>query len=362
MCANFLNGVEVRCLVTSFRSFYENFDKSQPLAAQRALQAWMEITLPFAPERLLSAAKSQLFGESMSSNTNSDSPYLALYASSTTAKGEDDDEESSAITPMRSPSITNTVKLFTGWQGCWLLSRSNLFTDEMCAALRQCTNQFCSSPWTRLFASWADGNSFTRLVKGLVDYPAATLIVVKTATGQIFGGFALECWRENGSRFFGENGGFLFECLPRFRYFKSSGLGTHFCYLNSKNKSSPKGVGFGGQAECFRLWIAEDFCHSYATSADRTYISGQLVEDAADLLLGPASGSFDDSFQKKFDAKIVEVWGCGDEEDTQTLKRNQRMAEQVRTERRKVEKGRLVDNAFDKEYLLGGQKKFETAR
>lgn len=63
---------------------------------------------------------------------------------------------------------------------------------------------------------------------------------------------------------------------------RSSGLGTNYVYLNTKNKFHPIGLGFGGQVGAFRFWIGDGQLTTPATQE-------KIIIDATHLLtLWPA--------------------------------------------------------------------------
>nr|CEL71746.1 TPA: TLD domain-containing protein [Toxoplasma gondii VEG] len=258
------------------------------------------------------------------------------------------------------------------------------------------------TPWHRLYSSWKQGASFNRICSSVFFYDAPTVLVIKTKHGPVLGAMISTEWKDGGHVYMGDANCFLFSLEPQFQIIRPSGLGRNFVYINVKNQFYPRGIGFGGQPGCFRLWLDDEFQNCYCTKSDATYGPGVLVASkrarvrhqgdsrSEDSLLsgakrtqslcsedkGPgeggglpagANGSLlsspdgdrddggheeQDVFHMPFEVLEVEVWGCGDASTRQQqLAANQRQ-EQLRQERRQVDKGRFAQNEFDREFLL----------
>ncbi|KAL8455833.1 hypothetical protein Emag_000407 [Eimeria magna] len=71
----------------------------------------------------------------------------------------------------------------------------------------------------------------------------------------------------------------------------------------------------------------------------------------------PSTANGDDSLTSSFLIPIVvkeiEVWGTGDGRTLEQQRVLMKQQEQLRQERRQVDKGRLLDSSFDREFLLG---------
>ncbi|KFH05516.1 TLD protein [Toxoplasma gondii VAND] len=306
----------------------------------------------------------------------------------------------------RSPSLDTLCQSTGGWRGDGPLDGfSKIFTDETAVMLRLSSMIFAFpplTPWHRLYSSWKQGASFNRICSSVFFYDAPTVLVIKTKHGPVLGAMISTEWKDGGHVYMGDANCFLFSLEPQFQIIRPSGLGRNFVYINVKNQFYPRGIGFGGQPGCFRLWLDDEFQNCYCTKSDATYGPGVLVASkrarvrhqgdsrSEDSLLsgakrtqslcsedkGPgeggglpagANGSLlsspdgdrddggheeQDVFHMPFEVLEVEVWGCGDASTRQQqLAANQRQ-EQLRQERRQVDKGRFAQNEFDREFLL----------
>lgn len=118
-------------------------------------------------------------------------------------------------------------------------------------------------------------------------------------------------------------------------------------FMNVRSQFLPIGVGFGGEIqEGFRLWIDQNLEEGYSLSCDNTFGLGCLMRMDTD------EGGQD--FRRSFSIAEIEVWGFGKKEDLEIQRRLRDRNEEVRSERRQVDKTRLMENEFDREILLGG--------
>lgn len=298
----------------------------------------------------------------------------------------------------RSPSAEAIAEATKGWHGQGTLdARSKCFTDEHAFVLRMASNLFQfppKAPWTCLYASWKHGTSFSRLCANCFFYSAPMVAVVKTEEGQVLGAIISCELKEGGHNFFGDANTCLFSLEPQLNILRTSGLGRNYVYLNTKNKFHPIGLGFGGQVGAFRFWIGDEMKDCYITKSDCTYSPGRMLQtmnepipqgcetlDAvaalATTLEGVGTGtSTSTSSRPKAEAaattppsveetlsanflcplhvKELEIWGTGDASVLEQQRALMRQQDQLRQERRQVDKGRLLDNSFDREFLLGG--------
>ncbi|XP_040895172.1 MTOR-associated protein MEAK7 [Toxotes jaculatrix] len=150
-----------------------------------------------------------------------------------------------------------------------------------------------SAPWRLVFSTRLHGESFTRLVAGLIKR-GPTLLIIKDTKGHVFGGFASNGW-EVKPQFQGDSRCFLFTVFPRLRVYTATGYNQHFMYLNQNQQTMPNGLGMGGQHGYFGLWLDSDFGrgHSRARPKCTTYGSPQL------------------SGEEDFTLDSVEVWAVG---------------------------------------------------
>ncbi|EUD67738.1 hypothetical protein C922_01927 [Plasmodium inui San Antonio 1] len=292
---------------------------------------------------------------------------------------EDKYEKSSSIV-----EIQNATK---GWRGLFLNKTSKILTDEIVFTLRQCSPCFLNNAWFRLYASWKQGTSFNRFISSLFYYESPVVIVIKTKDNQILGAVSTTPLKDS-HLFQGSSNDFLFSAHPVFRILRSNQFGTNYVYLNSKNSFYPKGLGFGGRTECFRLFLSDEFKDSYCTQSDYTYKSGHLYfphhqkerrasrdrnkkessNNNATSTSGINSrnvshtrGAYEDEdeddddnadrFLYKLSVNEVEAWGCGDERALEQQAIMQQKEEASKQER-STDKSKIVQNSFDKEFLL----------
>ncbi|CDJ46694.1 TLD domain-containing protein, putative [Eimeria brunetti] len=300
----------------------------------------------------------------------------------------------------RSPSAEAITEESKGWHGQGTLdARSKCFTDEHAFVLRMASTLFPfppKAPWTCLYASWKHGTSFSRLCANCFFYSAPMVAVVKTEEGQVLGAIISCELKEGGHTFFGDANTCLFSVEPQLNILRTSGLGRNFVYLNTKNKFHPIGLGFGGQVGAFRFWIGDEMKDCYITKSDCTYSPGRMLQtmnepipQGSDLdnlapnlegtlttgtpstaskpkteaaaASGPAANApltveetLSANFLCPLHVKELEIWGTGDASVLEQQKALLKQQDQLRQERRQVDKGRLVDSGFDREFLLGG--------
>lgn len=158
---------------------------------------------------------------------------------------------------------------------------------------------WASGPWELLYGDQRDGRSFSALLRGVLRYPSLALLVLRAASGGEVLGALSDFWEEGSGLFGGSQECLLFTLWPTLQAFRSTGRCKNFAYLNSRSKSAPRGLGFGGQAGCCRLWIAPDLEECQVLTTDATYGSGPL------LLTG--TGEHRSGCQ----ISHLEVWGLG---------------------------------------------------
>lgn len=150
-----------------------------------------------------------------------------------------------------------------------------------------------SAPWRLVFSTKLHGESFTRMVTGLLKR-GPTLLLIKDTKGHVFGGFASQDW-EIKPQFQGDSRCFLFTVSPCLRVYNTTGYNPHFMYLNQNQQTMPNGLGMGGQHNYFGLWLDCDFGHGHSRAKPKctTYGSPQL------------------SAEEDFTLDTVEVWAVG---------------------------------------------------
>ncbi|KJP85912.1 hypothetical protein AK88_04444 [Plasmodium fragile] len=288
----------------------------------------------------------------------------------------------------KSSSIVEIQKATNDWRGLFLNKTSKILTDEIVFTLRQCSPCFINNLWFRLYASWKQGTSFNRFISSLFYYESPIVIVIRTKDNQILGAVCTTPLKDS-HLFQGSCNDFLFSAHPVFRVIRSNQFGTNYVYLNSKNSFYPKGLGFGGRTECFRLFLSDEFKDSYCTQSDYTYKSGHLYfphyqkdrragrkgnnKQSSNNNATSYSSSINsrnvnhtrsayededdddddnaDRFLYKLSIHEVEAWGCGDEKtlEQQTIMQQK---EEASKQERSTDKSKIVQNSFDKEFLL----------
>nr|XP_015820859.2 MTOR-associated protein MEAK7 [Nothobranchius furzeri]XP_015820860.2 MTOR-associated protein MEAK7 [Nothobranchius furzeri] len=150
-----------------------------------------------------------------------------------------------------------------------------------------------STPWKLVFSTHLHGESFTKMVSGLMHH-GPTLLLIKDTKGHVFGGYASHTW-EIKPQFQGDSRCFLFSVFPTLRVYTATGYNEHFMYLNQHQQTMPNGLGMGGQHDYFGLWLDSDFGrgHSRAHPKCTTFGSPQLSGD------------------EDFTLDSVEVWAVG---------------------------------------------------
>jgi hypothetical protein len=141
-------------------------------------------------------------------------------------------------------------------------------------------------------------------------------------------------------------GGFaLFQLLPEFRLRRWRGYesGRNFIRVESG-----WGIGLGGQAEIPRLKISDDLKICSVTDADATYAPGPLL-----------SGSVAESLVET-ELATLEIWGLGTSQDFADFERRKRDLQDVKEDRKKVDKRMLIESDFDKEMFF--EKTFAKAK
>ncbi|VWU48980.1 krox-like protein, putative [Hepatocystis sp. ex Piliocolobus tephrosceles] len=277
----------------------------------------------------------------------------------------------------KSSSILEIQYVSKGWRGLLLNQCSKILTDEIAFALRQCSPCFMNNEWYRLYASYKEGTSLNRFISAICYYTSPIVIAIKTNDDQILGAVCTTPLKDS-HLFHGCSNDFLFAAKPIFRIIRPNTLGKNYVYLNSKNTFYPKGLGFGGKTECFRLFLSDEFKESYCTQSDYTYKSGHLYfpnyskkkkgnksNDGQNTITNNStvhkqyydtmSEDGDDAtdfFLHNLSISEVEAWGCGDEKELEQQMLMQKTEEVHRQERRTTDKSKLFQNNFDKEFLL----------
>ena len=146
---------------------------------------------------------------------------------------------------------------------------------------------------------------FTRFFASIIRYGGPTLLIIReVASGGIFGAFTSTPWKES-KDFYGNSDCFLFRVFPTVKVMRPRGMRENYMYCNSASRSKnydglSHGIGFGGNSEKPRLYIAESFDGCMASGVDLTFEAGALLPP-------PATKGVPET--KFFEIESLEVWG-----------------------------------------------------
>ncbi|XP_020246683.1 TLD domain-containing protein 1 isoform X2 [Asparagus officinalis] len=114
--------------------------------------------------------------------------------------------------------------------------------------------------WKLLYHSAIHGLSFNTFMAHITSGDGPTILVIKDTEGYIYGGYASQPW-ERQSDFYGDMKSFLFQLYPQASIFRPTGANNNlqWCALNFSSDSIPNGVGFGGKANHFGLFLSANF-------------------------------------------------------------------------------------------------------
>lgn len=215
-----------------------------------------------------------------------------------------------------------------------ILSRGHAFalggmTSQMAAAER----------WQPLFRDWQDGRSFREMLRGVLHYAGLAVLVLQAETGQIFGGVS-NGWEDKSGKYGGTSECLLFALEPTMRVLRPQGASESYAYLNARNEYAPRGLGFGGRLECFRLFLDSDLNSCTVTSGDATYGNRKKLLPSSE-------------FQKQLRISRIEVWGIGGQRAKEAQDTQRAVDEGQRDKARKVDRARMCESDFDKEMLFG---------
>jgi hypothetical protein len=195
-----------------------------------------------------------------------------------------------------------------------------------------------------LFSSSRDGCSFRALFSCIKNYPG-TLVFLFTARSDpisIFGFCSNRSeWTETQSFDQSATDTCMFELEPRLAIRRSNSRGSsNYLYCNISNNNRPVGLGLGGRESAHRLWLdGKNILSVSMMQSDATFEPNHFVSGA--------SGDFHTQ-----DIRTVEVWGFGGIEalDEQAIKKAAEA--EVRNDRKRVDRSRMVENEFDRNVLL----------
>lgn len=167
------------------------------------------------------------------------------------------------------------------------------------------------APWAMLYSSLRDGVGVAAFGRAVGCYAAPTVVLVRTAHGDVLGCFSDTEWRPSG-RFFGGGRCRVFSVAAdgAVSVYSTTHVASNYLYFHLPSSKAqlagtvPDGIGAGGQLGAFRLHVDADFRRGEASVFDSTYANGQLAPRAA--ALDPLNADV-----VQFDVTAVEVWGLG---------------------------------------------------
>lgn len=174
--------------------------------------------------------------------------------------------------------------------------------------------------WRFLYSTRTMDKDFGTFVDKLL-YAGPTLIIIRSASGEVFGAFTSTSWCETDGGWTGNGDTFVFSIKPKMAIFYSTGKDEHFMFL-----SRDEGLGLGGRTGHFGLSIAPSMTE------------GKYHEEIETFDLPVIPG------MENFQIDHVEAWGLGPEVD--------RSAEKSKTHVRKPNL-QTRNNPVDMDDLLG---------
>mmetsp|Transcript_53078 Transcript_53078/g.98188 ORF Transcript_53078/g.98188 Transcript_53078/m.98188 type:complete len:473 (-) Transcript_53078:142-1560(-) len=202
------------------------------------------------------------------------------------------------------------------------------------------TRLWDSGTWESLYCDWRDGRAFSSFLKGVLHYPGLAVLLIRLSRSHSVLGGMSSTWEEGRGKFTGASDNTLFALRPCLQVLRTSGRGSNYFYLNSRNKHAPRGIGFGGQAECSRLWVDANFEECQVLQSDATYKPGMLLAGSKE-------------FQEKERIAAIEVWGCAGAEALRRQLELREKEEGIRQSERKVDRSKFMENQFDREMFFG---------
>ncbi|XP_050228212.1 uncharacterized protein LOC126677570 [Mercurialis annua] len=114
--------------------------------------------------------------------------------------------------------------------------------------------------WKLLYHSAFNGLSFNTFLGSVSNSEGPTILIIKDKEDCIYGGYASQPWDRHGD-FYGDMKSFLFQLNPRASTFKPTGANNNvqWCAVNFSSESIPNGIGFGGRANHFGLFLSASF-------------------------------------------------------------------------------------------------------
>jgi hypothetical protein len=225
--------------------------------------------------------------------------------------------------------------------------------------------------WKRLYSTSVDGLSFNRVVYHCLGYDGPTCVLIRCADedSTVIGALTFDRWKDS-NRFYGKgcfeslglyctllratlqskkafidftgsSKNALFSLSPKLRIYRSKGtINGSYQWLNTKSPTLPRGLGFGGTTEGFRLFIPETLEHCTVADSCPTYETGKLIDG------------------ESFEIHTLEVWGGGGSNVVASAllaqSRERAQVDENIRKARQVDKAQFFNNEFDREFFLSG--------
>lgn len=170
-------------------------------------------------------------------------------------------------------------------------SNMMLLRKEFAWHIRGALSQHELEEWKLLYHSSFNGLSFNTFLGNISSDEGPTVLIIKDKEGYIYGGYASEPWERHGD-FYGDMKSFLFQLYPKAAIFRPTGANTNlqWCAVNFSSNNIPNGIGFGGQANHFGLFLSASFEQGHTFSCT-TFGSPSL------------------SKTNKIQPEVIECWG-----------------------------------------------------
>jgi hypothetical protein len=195
-----------------------------------------------------------------------------------------------------------------------------------------------------LFSTKINGSSFRVLGPAIKYYSGGVLFIFETQQDRkrVFGFYTVrDEWSDTCGFDETARDSVLFQVYPEIRV-RRQYRGRNYVYMNTGNVNHPIGIGLGGQEGCFRLWLdGENICQISSMESDATFEPGQLLSSCAD-----------DSFVVTVQISCIEIWGFGGSQALQRQQSRRIEQEELKQDRRKIDKSKLIDNQFNREMFF----------
>ncbi|XP_021728632.1 TLD domain-containing protein 1-like [Chenopodium quinoa] len=114
--------------------------------------------------------------------------------------------------------------------------------------------------WKLLYHSSYHGQSFNTFLGKVAVDEGPTVLIIKDTEGCVYGGYASQPWQKH-SDFYGDLKCFLFQLHPKLSIYRPTGANNNlqWCAVNYSSESIPNGIGFGGRAHHFGLFLTANF-------------------------------------------------------------------------------------------------------